>query len=179
MPPLSGEKKLMFEPNGAVTSKFRKFCVYAERHKLIDEIYVKAITTKSSVVVHGFRGTGKSSTMLDLEKRFSKDFTCVLLDFANVNLNRSSDKYWTDLIEMTLKSIKNTDPTKAKLADSLLAGIEASTSLSDMYEFSALFDPSHPLWTDGKRVVILADEFSKLRDKQDESTTARDNVEQL
>jgi hypothetical protein len=128
-------------------------------------------------LVHGARATGKSTVLEDvrveLEKQGEKDMKLIVLsiDVGGIVVSASEEKYWGKLTALVAKQLLRALPQKDAAPD-LHGCVEAFASgPGSMERFQELFElelssaPFSHKYLQGKKVVLLIDELSKLFDE--------------
>ncbi len=128
-------------------------------------------------IVHGSRGTGKSSVALSLAEAFKNDYLVLSLDFSEVPVDATHDEFWLNMISLVLEAYKSADQTAAGRCDEFLreSESEARDELFDgLFTFVSLFHKTCEVFKEP--VVIIGDEFSRFYDFKDMSEQAKNNV---
>ena len=88
----------IFHPHGRAGPNFRSSYVFVERDEYLQTV-IDRIKSRQFMVIHGYRGTGKSSLCMSLAAACTEEQLIPLyLDFTNVNLSATPDKFWLGMI---------------------------------------------------------------------------------
>jgi energy-coupling factor transporter ATP-binding protein EcfA2 len=169
-----------FHPNGAAGVHFREKYAFAERDEYVRR--VKGWMEEGKLaIVHGFRGTGKSSVAVSLKLACKSSYLPLYLDFSDIVIGNPSNVFWLDMIDLVLRAYKSQDPGAAERCDEFMRVCKSDDDKNIFRgpsTFVDLFRKTSKLFLGlGKPVVIIGDEFSKFYDRKDESPQATANVE--
>jgi hypothetical protein len=182
--------------NGTVHPRDRLTHVYVERPDLLSALvsaakgeykpFGREERMPPYFLLHGFRGTGKSSTLLDLAQALRKDkWIVAVLDYSEVPLgsDTTGDKYWLSVVSKVLERFQLDVVSQLEdpgLREQLVGAREAFLASCNeahdrgrfigMQSFKSLFtSPSSPLVMaksalKASKTALLIDELSALYD---------------